>query len=161
MRKQISRITINNTSSRRAVRSLRLQLGFTLIELLVVLGAVAILAALAYPNYSNFVLRGKITEAHAGLFAKRVAMEQAFQDFHTYAGAAACNADSATSQYFTFSCSVQTATTYTIQAVGREAAAGFTFTVDQSNAKQTTAVPDGWSLPDPNTCWVTKRGGVC
>lgn len=148
-------------ASRRVLQPPTRRCGFTLTELLVVVGAIGIMAAIAYPSYTDSVIRGKLTEAHAGLFTKRIELEQAFADTHTFVGAAACNTDSVTSNYFTFSCSVQTATTYTVQAVGTDSVVGFTFTIDHRNVKQTTAVPEGWSVPSPNNCWVLKRGGSC
>ena len=136
--------------------------GFTLIELMIVVAVVGILAAVAMPAYTDYVMRGKIPEATSNLATKRVQMEQFFQDNLTYAGAPACNADASTSQYFTFSCSgAATASAFTLQAVGTGSMAGFTFTVDQSNNKATPAVPSGWSSHNPDTCWVTKKGGVC
>lgn len=142
--------------------SARKSRGFTLIELMITVAIVGILAAIALPNYSNYVTQGKIPEATAALAVKRVKLEQFYQDNKTYANAPDCNSDTSTSKYFTFSCSVAgTASVYTLQALGRDSMAGFTFTLDQANAKTTSAVPSGWTLPSPNTCWVTKKGGVC
>jgi Tfp pilus assembly protein PilE len=94
-------------------------------------------------------------------------MEQFFQDNHTYVGSDAaggpCAADTSSSRYFTFSCPAAnlTASTYTIQALGGNAATGdqsmanFTYTVDQSNTKNSTTP---WGN---NSCWVTKKGAGC
>lgn len=138
---------------------MKTQNGFTLIEIMIVVVIVGILATIAFPAYTDYVIRGKIPDATSTLAAKRVQLEQFFQDNRTYVAAPACNADSTSSQYFDFSCSVQTATTYTLQAAGKASMAGFTYTVDQSNAKATTAVPTGWATNA--TCWVTKKGGAC
>lgn len=138
------------------------QAGFTLIELMIAVVIIGILSAVALPGYKDYVMRGKIPEATAALAQKRVKLEQFYQDNRTYAGAPDCNADSITSKYFTFSCSVAgSATGYTLQAVGVDSMAGFTYTVDQSNAKTTTIDPSvsGWT--GSASCWVTRKGGMC
>lgn len=138
---------------------MKTQNGFTLIEIMIVVAIVSILAAVAFPAYTDYVVRGKIPDATSTLATKRVQMEQFFQDNRTYVAAPACTADTASSQYFDFSCAVQTATTYTLQAVGKATMAGFTYTINQDNAKATSAVPTGWTTN--TTCWVTKKGGAC
>jgi len=133
--------------------------GFTLIELMVVVAIVAILSMIALPSYSDYVTRGKIPDATSNLANKRVQMEQFFQDSQTYIGAPACVADTTSSQYFNFSCPVLSATAFTLQAAGKNSLTGFTYTVDQNNAKVTVAVASGWATA--TNCWVTKKGGVC
>jgi type IV pilus assembly protein PilE len=141
--------------------------GFTLIELMVTVAIIGILAAVAIPNYADYVTRGRIPDATSALAAKRVQMEQFFQDNHTYVNAPACNSDSSTSKYFTFDCGgvygvAGTATLYTIEAVGTGPMTGFVYTIDQNNTKATTmtsGAPSGWT--GSTSCWVTKKGGVC
>lgn len=134
--------------------------GFTLIELMVTVVIVGILAAVAIPSYRDYVTRGKIPDATSNLAAKRVQMEQFFQDNRTYAGAPACNLDTATSRHFDFDCSAApTATAFELRAVGKGTMAGFTYTVNQSNAKATAAVPSGWTTNA--SCWATAKGGTC
>ena len=137
--------------------------GFTLVELLVVVAVIGILAAIAVPQYSDYVMRSKIAEATATLSEHRVRMEQYFQDNRTYVGACAAGtvAPTPTGRYFTYACSNLSTTTYTVTATGvaSQGMNGFVYTINQANARATTGVPTGWATNA--TCWVTKKGGVC
>ncbi len=61
--------------------------GFSLVELMVVVAVVAILALVAMPAYTNYVIRGKLTEAFNQLGGLAMSLEQYYQDNRTYAGA--------------------------------------------------------------------------
>ena len=140
----------------------KIQSGFTLIEVMIVVAIVAILATIALPSYRDYVTRGRIPEATSNLATKQVRMEQYFQDNRTYVGAPDCAADTATSQFFDFSCVAGTsASAYALQAVGKDQMAGFEYRVNEANARSTEAVPTGWAQPSPNACWVSKKGGIC
>lgn len=133
------------------------QNGFTLIEVMVVVAIIAILTAIAVPQYSDYVTRSKIPGAVSGLSDVRVRMEQYFQDNRTYVGGCT-SLPSATD--FTFACSNVQAATYTVTATGTGPMTGFSYTVDQSNARATTITGvSGWS--GNAACWVTRKGGVC
>jgi type IV pilus assembly protein PilE len=138
---------------------MKTQKGFTLVELMIVVASIGILAAVAMPSYTDYVIRGKIPDATSGLATKSVQMEQFFQDNRTYATAGAPICPDTSSQYFDFTCTVQTATAFTLTATGKSSMAGFTYTINESNAKATTAVPSGWTTNA--ACWVTKKGGAC
>lgn len=145
------------------------QSGFTLVELMIVVAIVSILATIAYPAYSDYLIRGRIPEATSALAAKRVQMEQYFQDNRRYDQDAAgnpnpvCANDAVTSRFFTFSCNpAATQTNYTLEAVGVGPMAGFRYTVDQANGRTSNITRgNGWEDPVPNTCWAVRKGGGC
>ncbi len=132
------------------------QRGFTLVELMLVVAVIGILAAVAIPSYNNYSIRGKLIEATSTLADARVKMEQFYQDNRTYAGG---TCPSATTN-FTYACSNLTATTYTITATGTNALSVFSYTINQDNVKQTTALKSGWGAV-PANCWITNSGGGC
>lgn len=132
--------------------------GFTLMELIIVVAIVGLIAAFAIPGYTDYVMRSKIAEATSGLSDGRVRLEQFFQDNRTYAG----GPTPAATTNFTFSLPTGTTSAYTLQANGIGSMAGFTYTIDQANARRTTAAPAGWAAAAmPATCWITKKGGLC
>jgi prepilin-type N-terminal cleavage/methylation domain-containing protein len=138
--------------------------GFTLIELMVTVAIVAMLVAIAYPSYRNYVIRGQLTNATNGLSAVSANMERYFQDNRTYVAANGftppCAPPGVTYGLFTVSCpTTLTATTYQLQAVGSGNTAGFKFFIDQqSNQSSTVAppAPSGWT--NCTTGWETKAG---
>ena len=63
--------------------------GFTLIEVMIVVAIVAVLAAIALPNYADYIKRGKIIEATSALSDLRTRYEQWYLDNRTYVGGCA------------------------------------------------------------------------
>ncbi len=132
--------------------------GFTLLELLTVVAIIGILAAIAYPAYNDYITRSKIAEATSALSDGRIKMEQFFQDNRTYDGGPA----PAATTNFTYAAGNLSNTTYTLTATGIGAMAGFTYTINQTNTRQTTAAPTGWAAAAmPAACWITRKGGAC
>ena len=150
----------NKQPSKAAVR------GFTLIELMIVVAVVAVLGAIAYPSYTQYIMRGKITEATSSLSDLRLRAEKYFADNRTYQAVpvsgtnAGFNQTIQNARYFTYACTAPTATTYTCTATGSGDVSGFAYTINQANTRGSTfsSLP-GWN--NSTSCWVTKKGESC
>jgi type IV pilus assembly protein PilE len=145
--------------------------GFTLIEVMVTVAIVAILAAIAVPNYQDYVRRGRIVEATTALADLRAKLEQYFLDNRRYNDGSPANPawPCATAQlttlntrlqHFTVTCATPNANSYTITATGKPTMTGFAYTLNQNNTRATTSLPAGWGTA-PTTCWAIRKGGGC
>ncbi len=134
--------------------------GFTLIEIMIVVAIIGILAAIAVPQYTDYITRSQLVQAHAGLGDFRVRMEQFYQDNRTYDGAALDNCGAAApagATNFTFNCR-STGQGYTATANGTSGRViGFTFTINEQNVRATTATPANWGGAQA-ACWITRKG---
>jgi type IV pilus assembly protein PilE len=144
--------------------------GFTLIELMIVVAVIGILLAIGVPNYQEYVLRSKLTDALSSLSQLRVMNEQRFQDNRSYdanpanpAGNCGVVVAARDNNYFIYTCATANlGQTFLITATG-VAAGGtgqFTYTIDEANNRRTTGLPAGRGVT-PANCWLTAKGQTC
>ena len=147
--------------------------GFTLIELMITVAIVAILTAIAYPSYRNYVLRGQVVSATNALSSMSANMERYFQDNRQYTSITAgtapmspCDTAQPASSFvagtFTLACPIYTGATFTITATGNNPGptAGFVYSIDQSGKQSSTVIapaPTGWQTTCANS-WETRAG---
>ena len=131
--------------------------GITLIELMIVVVVVSILAAVAYPNYQEFVARAKRNEARSALLRLAVNQERFYLNNNTFTqdlthlGFSADPFTTETGYYqvvVTQADATNWSATATYLSAGSEAGKCLTFTIDGRGAK--TSGPEG-------NCWTRTR----
>lgn len=140
--------------------------GFTLVEVMIVVAIIAILAAVALPQYKDYVRRGSLSEAFSQMSDYRIKMEQFYQDSRKYGttncadgtGAPSWNTFAPNSaKNFTYTCVVSNSGQgYTVTATGKTGtvSVGHVYTIDHTNT-QTTTMFKGAAVTGKN-CWLVK-----
>lgn len=131
------------------------QRAFTLIELLMAIAILGIIVGIALPSYRSFVTRSYLNEAFDALAVFRVAMEQAYQDNANY-GAGGCAVATPTSASFNYSCALGAggqSFTATATGNGTNGVTGYTYAINDTGTRTTTAFPGG---AVPANCWLTN-----
>lgn len=138
------------------------QQGFTLIELMIVVAVIGILTAIAMPNYTDYVKRGKAAEATSQLSQMSSKLERYYSDqtppsYDSGGGVCGVILTPADAKYFKYTC-VTAGQTYTLTATGEssERMGGYTYTINQKGIKSSD-LPGGSSA----ACWLIKEGGSC
>ena len=141
--------------------------GFTLVELMIVISIIAILAAIAYPSYIDFVRKSRRADAQSALVNAQLAQQKLRASCRFYAGTAGatdnCGASAAASTvgmptsspdgWYALTLSNASATGFTVTATGQG---------DQANDEErgvvctmvlsvSAANPNG--LRTPAECW--------
>lgn len=71
--------TVNQTKLK-GLAMKKVQQGFTLIELMIVIAIIGILAAVAIPNYQNYIKKAAYTEVTSAMAPFKTAVDMCFQD---------------------------------------------------------------------------------
>ncbi len=142
------------------------QKGFTLLELMIVVVVVAILAAIALPNYQSHMIKTRRVAAAACLLEISQWMERSYTVAMTYTGLAlpAMQCSGNLAGYYAFNLAVIDARNYSLSATPQGAQANNdpdscgTLSIDQAGQKTTRGNPDPDGVPtagggDVSKCW--------
>lgn len=130
--------------------------GFTLIELMIVVGVMAILTAIAYPAYQDYVRRARRVEGQGTMLNIQLLEEKWRVNHPIYLGTLS-SLGTFTSAYYTFAISGTSGTAYTITATAKDSQLRDTgcaqMTLDQAGKKCPEPDKPGMVCPTKSDCW--------
>ena len=139
--------------------------GFTLIEVMVVVAIIGILSAIAIPQYNDYLTRSRIPQAVSTLSGAKVRMEQFFQDNRFYnsdgSTSATCGFTLPNTTNFSYTCVASNngqAYVWTATGIDPGPMKGFSFTINQVNARTSTIAAGAVWPAATSGCWITNKG---
>lgn len=130
---------------------------------MIVVAVMAILASIAIPQYTQYILRGKIADGLSGLMKLQLKLENYYQDNRVYGAGGNCaiNVSTFNTPNFTYSCTTSNSDqNFTLTATGTGNATGFSYSINDTGTKSTITVGGSWSGAG-SSCWVTRASGAC
>lgn len=127
--------------------------GFTLIELMVAMGIMGVLLAVGLPQYNEYLVKGKLTEAMSMLSDLQLRQETYYQDNRTYSNGMTPRAPGT---YFTATSCVTANSGQTYICTASSTALGFAYTINETGTKTTSK-----GGATPVQCWAKSSAGTC